>query len=182
MPYSSSGARLGSSSLLLGLLLLALGLSGCDSNGGGPPPSDLEGSYVFTRLEFVSAGVDNFNLLADTLVTASNSPRIEFFGGNATANLVYRLEGDDGSSLLSGQFSTGQNRVTIDLSNVSEQNRFELLLPRIIQLQLSEQNTRLTKDLPVRDVNLRKYAPGRYGGLTQNVNGTLHMRLERIQP
>jgi len=38
----------------------------------------------------------------------------------------------------------------------------------------------LQADQEYRDVNLREYAPERYAGLTQNVNGTLQLRLERL--
>lgn len=167
---------------LIILLLAATALVACDSESSGPPPSDLEGTYVFTRLEFTVAGVDNFDVLADTLVTSETSPRMEFFGGNATVNLVYRVEGSAGSSLLSGQFTTGDRRVTADLSGAPREDRFQLLLPPILRLQSMDNNTRLVADQEVRDVNLREYSPGRYGGLTQNVDGTLHLRLERLQP
>jgi hypothetical protein len=168
------------SSALLGLLLgLAVILIGCDGSGEGPPPSDLEGTYVFTRFEFTVQGVDNFDVLADTLTTSENSPRIEFFGGNATANLVYRLEGSSGSSFLAGRFSTGQDRVTIDYSDASQQDRFQLLLPSVVRFRLLEDNTILEASQVVQDVDLHAYSEDRYGGLTQNVNGTLQLRLER---
>src|SRR6056297_2887213 len=111
------------------LLPLVLFLGACDSGGGGTPPSDLEGTYVFTRFEFTVSGVNDFNLLADTIETSSNSPRMEFFGGNATANLIYRIEGSEGSSLLAGRFSTGGNRITVDFSEARSEDRFQLLLP-----------------------------------------------------
>jgi len=169
-----------SSSALVGTLLcLVISVVGCDGGGEGPPPSDLEGTYVFTRFELTVQGVDDFDLLADTLTTSENSPRIEFFGGNATANLVYRLEGSSGSSFLAGRFSTGQNRVTVDYSGASEEDRFQLLLPPVVRFRLMEDNAILTADQEVQDVNLRAYSEDRYGGLTQNVNGTLQLRLER---
>jgi len=168
------------SSALLGILFgLAIFITGCDGGGEGPPPSDLEGTYVFTRYELTVRGVDNFDLLADTLVVSGNSPRIEFFGGNATANLVYRLEGSSGSSFLAGRFNTGQDRVTIDYSGASEQDRFQLLLPAVVRFRLLEDNAILEASQAVQDVNLRAYSEDRYGGLTQNVNGTLQLRLER---
>ena len=163
-------------SILLGLVIVVMG---CDGGGEGPPPSDLEGTYVFTRFEFTVRGVDNFNLMTDTLTTSENSPRIEFFGGNATANLVYRLEGSSGSSFLAGRFNTGQDRVTIDFSGASEQDRFQLLLPSVVRFRLLEDNTILEASQAVQDVDLRAYSEDRYGGLTQNVNGTLQLRLER---
>lgn len=166
----------GFSSVLLFLILFVMG---CDGSGDGPPPSDLEGTYIFTQFEFTVQGVENFNLLADTLTTSENSPRIEFFGGNATANLVYRLEGSSGSSFLAGRFSTGQGRVTIDYSGASERDRFQLLLPSVVRFQLLENNAVLEADQTVQDVDLRAYSEDRYGGLTQNVNGTLRLRLER---
>ncbi|WP_332315525.1 hypothetical protein [Salinibacter sp.] len=156
----------------------------CDSNGGGPPPSDLEGTYEIQEMRFTVSGVNNFDILADTLMASDSpppSPRMEFFGGNATVNLIYRLEGSPGSSLLSGQFSTGQDRVTADFSNVSEENRFDLLLPAVVRLQRENSGARLVVNQEVRDVNLREYSSDRYGGLTQNVNGTLRMELERVQ-
>ena len=154
-------------------------VSACDGGGEGPPPSDLEGTYVFTRFEFTVQGVNNFDLLADTLVQSQNSPRMEFFGGNATTNLVYRVENSDGSSFIAGQFSTGPNRVTVDFSQASEADRFQLLLPAVVRFQLQDGRSTLVADQPVDDVNLRRYAPGRYGGLSQPVNGTLRLRLER---
>ncbi|MFP4227559.1 MAG: hypothetical protein ACLFTE_01880, partial [Salinivenus sp.] len=167
----------------LGLILLFVTgttfVSACDSGGEGPAPSDLEGTYVFDRFEFAVSGVDNFDLLADTLVEAENSPRMEFFGGNATANLVYRVEGSGGSSFIAGRFSTGQDRVTIDFSEASEDDRFQLLMPSVVRFQVEDDRATLVAEQPVDDVNLRKYAPERYGGLTQNVDGTLRMRLER---
>jgi len=164
------------------LLPLVLFLGACDSGGGGTPPSDLEGTYVFTRFEFTVSGVNDFNLLADTLETSSNSPRMEFFGGNATANLIYRTEGSEGSSLLAGRFSTGGNRITVDFSESQSEDRFQLLLPPVIRFQTQDGESRLVADQEVRDVNLRRYAPDRYDGLTQNVNGTLRLRMERVQP
>jgi hypothetical protein len=164
------------------LLALAVGLAGCDSNSSNTPPSDLEGTFVFTQFELTVSGVNNFDLLEDTLQTSSNSPRMEFFGGNATSNLIYRIEGDDGSSLLAGQFTTSGDRLTVDFGGAREEDRFQLLLPPTIQFQIEEENTRLVANQEVRDVNLRDYAPGRYGGLTQNVNGTLRLRLERVDP
>lgn len=167
----------------LSLLLLGVAvLVACDSDESGPPPSDLEGTYVFTRFEFIVSGVDNFDVLADTLQNTSNSPRMEFFGGNATVNLVYRIEGSPGSSLLAGRFTTGEDRVTVDFSEAPEDDRFQLLLPPVVRFEMMDENERLVADQEVRDVNLRQYSPGRYGGLTQNVNGTLRLRLERMEP
>lgn len=167
-----------------GLLVLAfgMGLVACDSGNGGPPPSDLEGTYVINQLEFTVSGVNDFDILGDTLQTSSNSPRMEFFGGNATVNLVYRLEGSSGSSLLSGQFTTGNGRVTVDLSNENKKSRFELLLPSVVRFERQDNGNRLIANQEVRDVNLREYSPGRYEGLTQNVNGTLRVDMERVQP
>jgi len=167
---------------LLLLFVFGLGLVGCDSNSSNTPPSDLEGSFAFTRFELTVSGVNNFDLLTDTLQVSSNSPRMEFFGGNATANLVYRVEGDENSSLLAGQFSTDGRRLTVDFSGAREDDRFQLLLPLTVRFQVENDNTELVANQEVRDVNLRDYAPGRYGGLTQNVNGTLRLRLERITP
>lgn len=168
---------------LLGLVvLLVMGvplISACDGGGEGPAPSDLEGTYVFDRFEFVVQGVNNFDLLADTLVVSENSPRMEFFGGNATANLVYRIEDSGGSSFLPGQFATRPDRVTVDFSQVSEDDRFEILLPPVVRFQIEDDRSTLVAEQPVDDVNLREYAPERYGGLTQNVDGTLRMRLQR---
>lgn len=164
------------------VFVLSLGVVGCDSTDPGPPPSDLEGSFVFSRFEFTVSGVNNFDLLADTLQSLENSPRMEFFGGNATANLVYRIEGDEGSSLLSGRFTTSGNRLTVDFSESRESDRFQLLLPPVVRFQIENDNTELVANQEVRDVNLREFAPNRYGGLTQNVNGTLRLRLERVNP
>lgn len=161
---------------------LCVVLVGCDSGENGPPPSDLEGTYLVNRFEFTVRGVNNFNVLADTLVASSNSPRMEFFGGNATTNLIYRVEGDAGSSLISGQFSTRQNRVTVDFNNANEEDRFQLLLPPVVRFETQQNNQRLVAAQEVRDVDLRRYSEGRYGGLTQPVNGTLHLELERVQP
>ncbi len=154
-------------------------LAACDSNGGGPPPSDLEGTYQFTRFEFVVAGVDDFDLLADTLVATDTSPRMEFFGGNATATLVYRVEDSPGTSFLPGKFTTGSDRVTVDFSQADEKDRFQLLLPPVVRFQILDDSLALEADQRIEDVNLRRYAPDRYDGLTQNVNGTLHLRLNR---
>jgi len=159
-----------------------MGLVGCDSNSSNTPPSDLEGAFAFTQFELTVSGVNNFDLLEDTLQTSSNSPRMEFFGGNATSNLVYRIEGDDGSSVLAGQFTTDGGRLTVDFSRAREEDRFQLLLPTTVRFQIENDNTELVANQEVRDVNLRDYAPGRYGGLTQPVNGTLRLRLERIDP
>ncbi len=167
--------------LSVGVLAIGLALAACDSDGGGPPPSDLEGTYVFNRFELTVRGVDNFDLLADTLVTASNTPRMEFFGGNATANLIFRVEGSPGSSLLSGRFTTSRDRVTVDFSNATEEDRFQLLLPQVVRFQTQNNSRRLVADQEVRGVDLRRYSEGRYGGLTQNVNGTLRLELERVQ-
>lgn len=164
-------------------IVFGLGLVACDSNGGGPPPSDLEGTYVFEELRFTVQGVDNFNILQDTLVTDTsdvNAPRMEFFGGDATVDLIYLLEGRNGRSRIPGQFSTGSGRVTVDFSEAGEDDRFEILLPAVIRLQRQDGGDRLVADQEVRDVDLRDYSPGRYGGLTQPVNGTLRMELERI--
>ena len=169
----------------LGILVVVfgLGLVACDSNGGGPPPSDLEGTYVFEELRFTVQGVNNFNILQDTLVTDTSdisSPRMEFFGGDATVNLIYLLEGRDGRSRIPGQFTTGESRVTVDFSEATEEKRFELLLPTVIRFELQDGGAGLVAEQEVRDVDLRDYSPGRYGGLTQPVNGTLRMELERI--
>ena len=158
------------------LLPLAIG---CDQSGGGPPPSDLEGTYTFTQFEFTVAGVDDFNLLADTLVVSSLSPRLEFFAGNARANLVYRVEGSEGSSFLPGRFTTGPSRLTLDLKNVPAEDRFQLLLPTVVHFTLPEGETVLEARQEVESVELQSYAPERYAGLTQPVNGTLLIRLER---
>ena len=185
--FWSASVRSHWSALIRGLgvlgVVFGLGLVACDSNGGGPPPSDLEGTYVFEELRFTVQGVDNFNLLQDTLVTDTSdisSPRMEFFGGDATVDLIYLLEGRDGRSRIPGQFTTGEGRVTVDFSEADEEDRFEILLPAVIRLQREEGGDRLVADQEVRDVNLRDYSPGRYGGLTQPVNGTLRMELERI--
>ncbi|MFO8232788.1 MAG: hypothetical protein R6U20_08985 [Longimonas sp.] len=161
---------------MVGLLVLA----GCGGDESGPAPSDLEGTYTFDRFEFTVAGVDNFNVLSDTLVTSDRSPRLEFFGGNATVNLVYRMEGSDGSSQISGQFSTRRNEVRVDFSQVAEENRRELLLPELIRFNIVDGGLRLNADQPRSEVDLNAYAPDRYAGLTQPVNGTLVLRLDRI--
>ncbi len=165
------------------LLIVGLGLMACDSNGGGPPPSDLEGTYVVEELRFTVSGVDNFNILRDTLVTdtsGADAPRIEFFGGDAAVDLIYRLEGSDGRSRIPGQFTTGQGRITVDFSEASEEKRFEILLPPVVRLQRQENGGRLVANQEVRKVDLKKYSPSRYGGLTQKVNGTLQMELTRV--
>lgn len=164
-------------------LVVGVGLVACDSNGGGPPPSELEGTFVFEELRFTVRGVDNFDLIQDTLVTDTSdvsSPRMEFFGGDATVNLVYMLEGRNGRSRIPGQFSTGRGRVTVDFSESTKKKRFEILLPPVIRLQRQDDGTRLTAEREVRDVDLKAYSPGRYGGLTQPVNGTLRIELRRI--
>mgnify|MGYP006270752881 CR=1 FL=1 len=161
---------------LMGLLVLA----GCDSGGDGPPPAELEGTYQVTRFELTVAGVDNFNLLADTLQSNDPSlPRVEFLAGSATALLFFQLEGSAGRSVIEGGFSTGPGRVTVDLSNVSEDRRFQLLLPTVVQFSTEEDNTVLQANQEVREVDLNRYAPERYAGLTQPVNGTLAIRLVR---
>jgi hypothetical protein len=139
----------------------------------------LEGTYRFTRFEFTVAGVDDFDLLADTLVASTASPRIEFFAGNARANIVYRLEGSEGSSFLPGRFTTGTGRVTVDLSEAPDVDRFQLLLPAVVRFSLRDGTGRLEANQEVREVSLRNYAPDRYAGLTQPVNGVLRLRLER---
>jgi hypothetical protein len=156
-------------------------LTACDSGGSGIPPSDLEGTYVFEQFEFTVRGVDDFNVLQDTLIASERSPRLEFFGGNARVNLVYRLEGSTASSLISGSFSTRRDRVTIDISEVASDTRFELLLPTVLQLQLVNDRDTLRANQTVEEVELSRYAPGRYGGLTQPVNGTLQLRLVRVE-
>jgi hypothetical protein len=161
--------------LLTAVLLL---LVGCDSGGdNGPQPSDLEGAYTFDRFAFTVAGVDDFDLLADTLAAP---PRMEFFGGNARVTLVYRLEGRSASSQIAGSFTTRSNSVTVDFSSAVEEDRRELLLPPTVRFEILNNRTQLRADQRVEDVNLRDYAPDRYGGLTQNVNGTLELRLTRV--
>ena len=175
--FSSARSLLTSSILfILSVVLLA----GCGSDDNGPAPSDLEGTYTFDRFEFVSQGVDNFDVLADTLVTSDRSPRMEFFGGNATVNLVYRVEGSDGSSQLSGRFSTSSNAVTVDFSEEPVEERRQVLLPDIIRFEILDAGLRLRADQERSNVDLNGYAPGRYGGLTQPVDGTLVLRMGRI--
>lgn len=171
-------------SLSVAVLVLALGLAACDSNGGGPPPSDLEGTYKIQEMRFTVAGVDNFNILADTLNVSDGpppSPRMDFLGGDATVTLIYRLQGSPGSSQVFGQFFTREGRVIVDFSNAGERQRSELLLPDEVVFQREDSGARLVANQEVRDVNLKDYSPGRYGGLRQNVNGTLRMELTRIQ-
>lgn len=168
---------------MFGVVLLsigALGLMACDSNGGGgAPPSDLEGTYRFTQFEFVVSGVNDFDLMADTLAVSDESPRLEFFGGNARANLVYRIEGSTGSSFIPGRFTTESNRVTVDFSEADGEDRFQLLLPSLVRFETLDSDSVLVAEQRVEDVDLRRYAPNRYAGLTQNVNGTLNLRLIR---
>ena len=164
---------------LLLILSLAL-LTGCGSDSNGPAPSDLEGTYTFDRFEFTWQGGDNFNVLSDTLVTSDRSPRMEFFGGNATVNLVYRVEGSDGSSQLSGRFSTSSGAVTVDFSEEPVQERREILLPEIVRFEIINGGLQLRADQERSGVDLSGYAPGRYDGLTQPVNGTLVLRMGRI--
>ena len=166
---------------LLGLLVCGLVLVGCGSDDTGPAPSDLEGTYVFDRFEFTVQGVDNFNVLSDTLVTSDRSPRLEFFGGNARVNLVYRMEGSPGSSVIDGQFTTRRsNQVTIDFSQASPEDRQQLLLPEVIRFDILDGRIRLSASQRRENVDLRSYSPDRYDGLTQPVNGTLELRLNRI--
>lgn len=165
------------------VLVCGLGLVACDSSGGGPPPSDLDGAYVIQEMRFTVSGVNNFNILTDTLVadtTGPNAPRIEFFGEDATAIMIYRLEGSEARSSISGAFSTGQGRVNVDFTNISEASRFGGMLPTRLRLQLENDRARLVANQEVQRVDLRDYSPGRYGGLTQPVNGTLRMELERV--
>ena len=164
---------------LLFILSLAL-LTGCGSDSNGPAPSDLEGTYTFDRFEFVTDGiaVANFDILADTLVTSDRSPRMEFFGGNATVNLVYRVEGSDGSSQLSGRFSTSSGAVTADFSEEPVEERREILLPEIIRFEIVNGGLQLRADQPRSEVDLGGYAPGRFGELT--TGGKLVLRMGRI--
>ena len=185
LPFSSCCLHQTSGRGVLGIIALALslGLVACDSNGGGPPPSDLEGIYEIQEMRFTVSGVNNFNIFTDTLNVSEGpppSPRMEFFGGNATVNLTYRLEGSPGSSQISGQFSTREGQVTADFSNVSEESRFEVLLPSVVRLQRENSGARLVVNQEVREVSLKNYSD-RYEGLTQPVNGTFRMRLERVQ-
>jgi len=165
------------------VLVLGLGLAACDSDGG-PPPSDLDGMYVIKEMRFTVSGVNNFDILQDTLVadtTGPSAPRMEFFGEDATVNLIYRLEGSDGRSSIAGEFSTGNNRVNVDFSDVSEERRFGGMVPQTFRMQRRNDGNLLEADQQVRGVDLRDYSPGRYGGLTQPVDGTLRLRLERVQ-
>lgn len=164
--------------LALGACILLALLPACDSGDDGPPPSDLEGTYTVSRFYLRVSGVNDFDLLADTLAA---QPRLEFFGGNARANLVFRLEGTSGSSFLAARFSTGENRVTVDFSDEPADARFQLLLPEIVNFQLQNGTDELVANQEVQGVDLGRYAPGRYGGLTQPVNGTLELRLARQQ-
>lgn len=181
--FSQRGGVPGQSSvgvLAILLALVVLSVTACDSGGEGIPPSDLEGTYVFERFDFTVRGVDDFSVLQDTLEASERSPRLEFFGGNARVNLVYRLEGSAASSVISGSFSTRRDRVTIDISEVPRETRFQLLLPTVLRLELEDDRDTLRASQPVEGVELSRYAPGRYGGLTQPVNGTLQLRLVRI--
>jgi hypothetical protein len=164
--------------LALGACICLAFFPACDSSEDGPPPSDLEGTYTASRFYFRVAGVNDFDLLADTLATP---PRLEFFGGNARANLVFRLEGSGGSSFLAARFSTGENRVTVDFSDEPADARFQLLLPEVVNFQLQSGTDELVTNQEVEEVDLARYAPERYGGLTQPVNGTLEIRLARQQ-
>lgn len=160
-------------SLITGLFIL----SSCDGNGdNGPQPSDLEGEYIFDQFAFTVQGVDDFNVLEDTLAAP---PRLEFFGGNARVTLIYRMEGSPASSQVAGSFTARNNTLTVDFSNAVEEDLRELLLPPTVRFDIQNNRTRLSADQRVEDVDLREYAPGRYGGLTQNVNGTLVLRLTR---
>lgn len=166
---------------LLAFLVCGLVLVGCGSDDTGPAPSDLEGTYVFDRFEFTVQGVDNFDVLNDTLVTSERSPRLEFFGGNARVNLVYRMEGSPGSSVIDGQFTTRRNnQVTIDFSQANAEDREQLLLPEVVRFDIIDGRIRLSASQRRENVDLRSYSPDRYDGLTQPVNGTLELRLNRI--
>ena len=146
---------------ILGLLILGLVLVGCGSSDSGPDPSDLEGTYVFERFEFTVRGVDNFDVLNDTLVTTERSPRLEFFGGNARVNLVYRMEGSSGSSVIDGQFTTRRNNeVTIDFSQASPEDREQLLLPEVIRFDILDGRVRLSASQRREGVDLASYSPG----------------------
>jgi len=55
LPFSSCCLHQTSGRGVLGIIALALslGLVACDSNGGGPPPSDLEGTYEIQEMRFI---------------------------------------------------------------------------------------------------------------------------------
>jgi hypothetical protein len=71
--------------------------------------------------------------------------------------------------------------VTVDFSDEPADARFQLLLPEVVNFQLQSGTDELVTNQEVQEVDLARYAPGRYGGLTQPVNGTLEIRLARQQ-
>ncbi|WP_022835994.1 hypothetical protein [Salisaeta longa] len=152
-------------------------VAGCDGGGAGTS-TNLEGTFTAQRFTFETTGtaIADFNLLADTLAAA---PQMRFFSGNGAVFIDYRLEGQTGSFSIAGSFVRRDSRIIVDLSTVNSETLQDLLLPETLRLTLLADENTLTADQQVDNVELASYAPGRYGGLTQPVNGTLRLTFTR---
>lgn len=164
------------------LIVISMGLLGCDSSTDpGPDPGDFEGTYVFEEFIFEIPGtaVRDLDFLEDVLVVSDNTPRMEFFGRNASVDIVYQFE--DGRSRVAGVYSvSGGNQVRLDFSGASESDLQELLLPATFSFDVSSGAVRLEAELERTNVNLAQLYPEFYEGLSPVERGILKMRLRRV--
>lgn len=164
---------------LVGLALLALAFTGCDSNN---PARDLEvvsGTYTLAEI--------TFDPQANALETVDVSSVV-----NLTATRLRIYSDEDDAALLEVAYTTGGiDRINLRVSASRGQVRFEavedadiedleaLLLPASFTLRYDgDQASSIENTFSRAGVNLQAFNPDRYEGLT-SVSGQLTVAFER---
>ncbi len=156
--------------MLAGLLAVSLiGLSACDSNGGGGDVI-VEGQYRFTQLRFdVSAAAVADAEVLDSLVASSTY--LQFFSdGNVI--LPYQFSGEGSSGVYSGNYTANGGEVTIDFNTTP----VRLLMPREITLEIEGDGSVLSAEESL-NMDLSGFSDAYPAG--DRFAGTLMVRLER---
>lgn len=163
---------------LLAFVLTFFAFAGCDTNNPGSSLEEVQGTYAVVALSFDPTEPQAIADI-DVLSEVEGNTRIEIFGdGNATV----RFEPLGGAS----QFVVGTARATsrtVTFTSRTDRDAEKLesiLLPPSFSLNRDEiDDTRLSADVLLNDVNLQAFDPGQYGGLT-DVRGRLTIELNRI--
>jgi hypothetical protein len=167
------------------LILLVLGLSACDSDGG-PDGSEVDGLYVATRYTFVQERgtlIGSIDVL-DYAERRGGQPvfTLDLFGSDERFTLIYQLEGDDARSNASGSFDTESgDRVVVSFGDDNPVAQ-RVLLPGRLTFTTSEDRSTLTASAStvVSFEQLARLDPDRFGGLESGeVRGRLEIELAR---
>jgi hypothetical protein len=149
--------------------------AGCDTGNPATPIEELEGTYVFTELQFdpQATALAEADVLA-RLVEADT--RVELLG-SGRALIFFKLD-DQPSDLADATFTATATTARLVAETEDDAQRLAaILLPATLSFSRSTDDTRLTANLST-TVNLEAFDPEAYAGQV-STPGTLRVTLER---